>query len=50
VGEGMPLVDTTSWWLDLDPVPCSPPPPATRTTPRHTAVPDGSVATIAYQT
>ena len=51
VGEGCHFVDTISWWLDLDPVAVF---AAATGDPDDTAstllYPDGSVATIAYQT
>ena len=51
VGEGCHFVDTISWWLDQDPVTvfaaCAGDPDDTATTLLY---PDGSVATIAYQT
>ena len=51
VGEGCHFVDTISWWLDQDPVAvfaaCAGDPDDTATTLLY---PDGSVATIAYQT
>jgi predicted dehydrogenase/threonine dehydrogenase-like Zn-dependent dehydrogenase len=51
VGEGCHFVDTISWWLDQDPVSVF---AAATADPDDSAVtmlyPDGSVATIAYQT
>ena len=51
VGEGCHFVDTISWWLDQDPVAvfaaATGDPDDTASTLRY---PDGSVATIAYQT
>ncbi|HTE68366.1 MAG TPA: bi-domain-containing oxidoreductase, partial [Actinomycetes bacterium] len=51
VGEGCHFVDTSSWWLDQDPVAVF---AAATGDPDDTAstllYPDGSVATIAYQT
>jgi predicted dehydrogenase/threonine dehydrogenase-like Zn-dependent dehydrogenase len=52
VGEGCHFVDTISWWLDQDPVAVFA--AATGGDPDDTATtllyPDGSVATVAYQT
>jgi predicted dehydrogenase/threonine dehydrogenase-like Zn-dependent dehydrogenase len=51
IGEGCHFVDTVSWWLDQDPVAVF---SAAAAEPDDTATtliyPDGSVATIAYQT